>query len=252
MSPYILLSRIDITSHSLAVAQIVDWAKKDENRIVFAADVHMVMEAYDSEKLRNINNAADLVTPDGMPLVWWLRMKGIKNQPRVYGPDLMLHVCQAAATEGIPVGLYGSTEEVIYTLLNKLRSRFPKLKINFAVSPPFRPVDIAEDTRIVQQINSSGTKILFIGLGCPKQEIWIAEHKGKVHAVMIAVGAAFQFHAGLVRQAPGWIQKLGFEWLFRLSQEPGRLWRRYIIIVPRFLFLMTREILLQKFGNNKG
>ena len=192
---------------------------------------------------REVVNRADLVTPDGMPLVWMMRLKGLHNQQRVYGPTLMLHVLEAAAREKIPVGFYGGTPEVIELLVEQMQSRFAGLNVAFAVSPPFREMSRQEDLEVVEQINSSGARILFVGLGCPKQEIWMAEHKGKVNAVMLGVGAAFDFHAGVKRQAPAWMQRAGLEWLFRLFTEPRRLWKRYLYHNPRFLVLAIYDLL---------
>jgi N-acetylglucosaminyldiphosphoundecaprenol N-acetyl-beta-D-mannosaminyltransferase len=183
------------------------------------------------------------VTPDGMPLVWALRRLELKDQNRVYGPDLTLNVCRAAAEAGISVGLYGGSQEVLDALQKNYRERFPQLHIAYAYSPPFRPLTRDEDEAVVRAINASGTRILFVGLGCPKQERWVAGHRDHVQAVMLAVGAAFDFHSGRVRQAPRWMQRSGLEWLFRLLMDPRRLWRRYFKNNPRFLWLVARQLL---------
>lgn len=243
MSYFLLGMKLDSTSYEEATQKVIAWAKGEESRTVCAASAHMVMEAHDSSSVLAAVNGTDLVVSDGMPLVWWLRAKGVKNQPRVYGPELMLHICQSAAREKIPVGLYGSTQEVVTALAERLLVKFPGLQINFVKSPPFRSMSSEEDDIDTQQIVDSGVKILFVGLGCPKQELWVAEHKGRIQAVMFAVGAAFQFHAGLVPQAPPWMQNNGLEWLFRTIQEPRRLWKRYIVVVPRFASLVLLEAL---------
>jgi N-acetylglucosaminyldiphosphoundecaprenol N-acetyl-beta-D-mannosaminyltransferase len=201
------------------------------------------MEARDSARFAEVVNRADMVTPDGMPLVWMIRMKGHHDQERVYGPTLMLHVLAAAAREKLPVGFYGSRPEVLSALLKRIQARFPGLNVAFSCSPPFREISAEEDLAVVQQINRSGVRVLFVGLGCPKQEIWMAEHRGKVNAVMIGVGAAFDFHAGLKPQAPSWLQGVGLEWLFRLFIEPRRLWKRYLYHNPRFVFLAMADLL---------
>jgi N-acetylglucosaminyldiphosphoundecaprenol N-acetyl-beta-D-mannosaminyltransferase len=253
VSYFLLGMKLDSASYTEATSKIITWVKAGERRSVCAASAHMVMESFDSDYIRLAINSTDMVVSDGMPLVWWLRSHGVKNQQRVYGPDLMLYICQAAANEGIPIGLYGSTDEIIRALIKNLSDRFPKLSIKFAISPPFRPIDSEEDNHIIQQINLSGIKILFVGLGCPKQEIWMADHKGQIKPVMIAVGAAFQFHAGLVKQAPAWVQKIGLEWFFRMIQEPKRLWKRYFYVIPRFSFLLFLEMIgikrFQKISN---
>ena len=239
----ILGTRVDATSYQDATERIIRWARAGESRAMAAANVHVVMEGYDDPALRTALSIVDLVTTDGMPLVWTLRRLGLPNQTRVYGPDLTLCVCEAAARERIPVGLYGSTAEALEVLQKWYRERFPKLQIAYAYSPPFRPLTPEEDEAVVRAINESGARIVFVGLGCPKQERWVAEHRGRVQAVMLAVGAAFDFHSGRVKQAPRWMQRAGLEWFFRLLVEPRRLWRRYFKHNPRFLCLVLRQLL---------
>ncbi|MDO9301263.1 MAG: WecB/TagA/CpsF family glycosyltransferase, partial [Anaerolineales bacterium] len=186
------------------------------------------MEAHDSSEYRQVINSADLVTPDGMPLVWMLRLKGHPDQQRVYGPTLMLHVLEVAARENVAVGFYGSLPEVLQSLLARMEDRFPSLKVAYSFSPPFQEMSQEEEVEVVKRINDSSVRILFVGLGCPKQEKWMAEHRGRINAVMLGVGAAFDFHAGVKSQAPAWMQKIGLEWFYRLVTEPRRLWRRYL------------------------
>lgn len=235
--------RVDPVSSGTAIRNVVNWARSNDSRYICVANTHMLMEARDSTDFAEVLNRADMVTADGMPLVWMLRMKGDRDQERVYGPTLMLHILAAAAREKLPVGFYGSRPEVLTALLKRLQARFPSLDAAFSYSPPFREISAEEDLAIVQQINRSGTRVLFVGLGCPKQEVWMAEHRGKVNAVMIGVGAAFDFHAGLKPQAPPWLQGLGLEWLFRLLIEPRRLWKRYLYHNPRFVFLAMADLL---------
>lgn len=243
--PYrqVLGMRVDATSYADAIMRVLDWARARESRYVCVANVHMAMEAYDNPEFRRIVNAADLVTPDGMPLVWVLRRLGIRDQKRVYGPELTLRLCQAAAREGLSVGFLGGTSETLERLVANLKTRVPGLKVRYAYSPPFRPLTPEEDRRVVEAINATGVRILFVGLGCPKQERWMASHKGRVQAVMLGVGAAFDLHAGRVPQAPSWMQEAGLEWLFRLLVEPRRLWRRYVKHNPRFLILVMMQLL---------
>jgi N-acetylglucosaminyldiphosphoundecaprenol N-acetyl-beta-D-mannosaminyltransferase len=242
----ILETRVDPTSYTAATALILEWAHKRESHYICVANVHVIMEAYDSPDFRKIVNAADLVTPDGLPLVWSLRRLGHPKQQRVYGPELTLRLLSAAAEKGIPVGFLGGTQETIELLVNNVHQRFPALQIVYRFSPPFRPVSVDEDELIVKEINDSGARILFVGLGCPKQERWMAEHKGKIQAVMVGVGAAFDFIAGTKRQVPKWMQPIGLEWLFRFSQEPGRLWWRYLYHNPRFVFLVMLPMLFRR------
>jgi N-acetylglucosaminyldiphosphoundecaprenol N-acetyl-beta-D-mannosaminyltransferase len=204
------------------------------------------MEAYKDNNFRKIINNADLVTPDGIPLVWTMRMLGFKNQSRVYGPTLTLHVCEAASKLGLPVGFYGGSPETIKYLVQNISYRFAPLLIAYAYSPPFRSLRLEEEGAVVQGINNSKVKILFVGLGCPKQEHWMFKHLGKIKAVMVGVGAAFDFHAGVKKQAPTWIMSMGLEWLFRLCLEPTRLWRRYLYNNPRYVYLVARQILKDK------
>jgi N-acetylglucosaminyldiphosphoundecaprenol N-acetyl-beta-D-mannosaminyltransferase len=241
-APRILGMRVDPTSYEEATEKVLAWAAVGESRYVCVANVHMVMEAHDDPSFRALVNAADLVTPDGMPLVWMLRKLGHPHQERVCGPELTSRVCAEAARRGVPVGFYGGHPEALEALVRNLSARFPGLWVVYAYSPPFRPLTPEEDERVTEEINASGARILFVGLGCPKQEWWMAEHKGRVRAVMLGVGAAFDFHAGRVRQAPVWMQRAGLEWLFRLVQEPRRLWRRYLKHNPRFLLLAFLQL----------
>jgi len=243
---YILGMRVDATSYARATQRIIRWAEAGESRYVCVANVHMVMEAYDDPAFRAIVNAADLVTPDGMPLVWTLRCMGIHEQERVYGPTLTLWVAQEAARRGIPVGFYGGHPEAARGISENLSRRFSGLQVTYCYSPPFRPLTPEEDAAVVEAINASGARILFVGLGCPKQERWMAAHRGRVQAVMLGVGAAFDFHAGRVRQAPSWLQQMGLEWLFRLLMEPRRLWRRYFRHNPRFVALVGYQLFKEK------
>ena len=243
MTLLVVGSRVDPVNFEAATRQIQAWAQAGNSHYVCVANVHVLMEARDSAKFQQAVNHANLVVPDGMPLVWMMRAKGHHRQSRVYGPTLMLHVLEAAARENLPVGFYGSKPEALDALIKRMQARYESLRVVFSCSPPFREMSQEEDLEIIEQINQSGAKILFVGLGCPKQEIWMAEHCGKVRAVMIGVGAAFDFHAGIKPQAPPWMQKFGLEWLFRLFTEPHRLWKRYLYHNPRFLVLAVADLL---------
>lgn len=236
-------TRLDSVSYATASDRILQWTKVSDSHYVCIANVHMLMEAHDSPKFRDIVNNADLITPDGIPLVWMMRAKGQRAQTRVYGPTLMLHVLEAAVRENLAVGFYGSKPEVLNMLVKRMQAKYQGLKVSFLCSPPFRELSQSEDNEIIQKINDSGVQIMFVGLGCPKQEKWMAVHRGKIQAVMIGVGAAFDFHAGVKAQAPLWMQKVGLEWLFRFVTEPRRLWRRYLYHNPRFIFLAVADLL---------
>lgn len=234
---------VHATSYAQATERILAWAGAAESRYVSAASVNNVMEAHDSRDFGRIMDQADLVTPDGMPLVWGLRLLGARGARRVYGPQLTEHVLGAAEREGIPVGLYGSTPAVLGRLLAVLRSRWPRLKAPYSFAPPFHPLTESEDAAVVGAIRDSGARILLIGLSTPKQERWMAAHRGRVPAVMLGVGAAFDFLAGVKPQAPAWMQNSGLEWLFRLGIEPRRLFWRYLKHNPRFAALFAWQLL---------
>ena len=208
------------------------------------------MMGYWQKRYREILNRAALVTPDGMPLVWAMRLLGIKQQTRVYGPDLMLEWCDRASKLQIPIYLYGGTNSTLEKLQTNLKQKFPNLIIAGVHSPPFRPLSMAEETEDIERIHNSGAKVVFVGLGCPKQELWMARQQGKLQAIMIGVGAAFNFHSGEVSQAPRWVMKMGFEWLYRFSCEPQRLWRRYLMNNPIFLGLFAWQLLCQKLSES--
>lgn len=240
---HILGMRVDGTSYPDAVGRVVAWARGRESRYVCVATAHMVMEAHDAGEFRSIVNSADLVTPDGMPLVWGLRWLGIPGATRVRGSDLTPEVLRAASGEGIPVGFYGSTPSVLARFTDKVRRQYPDLSVAFAESPPFRPLTEQEDRECVERIARSGARILFVGLGCPKQEQWMAWQRGRIGTVMLGVGAAFDFLAGTKLQAPRWMQQAGLEWFFRLITEPRRLWKRYLRHNPRFAALFAVQLL---------
>ena len=234
------------TTYVHAASLICNWGEARLSKYVCAASVNNVMEAYDSPIFQRVMNDADLVTPDGMPLVWALKLLGHKHASRVYGPDLTLIILEKAALEGLPVGFYGGAPQVLDRLVEVVSQRFPKLHVAYAFSPPFRPTIAEEDERIVEEINRSGTRILFIGLNTPKQDYWMAVHKGRVQAVMVGVGAAFDFLAGAKPQAPRWMMRIGTEWIFRLVTEPRRLWKRYLKHNPRFVLLFLLQLLGKK------
>ena len=242
--------RVHGTTYSDAVRLVIDWARNRRPRYVCCASVNNVMEAFDSAEFRDIMNSAGLVTPDGMPLVWGLRLLGVRPAARVYGPDLMQFVLEAAAREGLSAGFYGANPRVLDRLISVVRRRFPGLDVAYVFSPQFRSLTPPEDEQIVRDINASGVRILFVGLSTPKQERWMAAHRGRIPAVMLGVGAAFDFLAGTKPQAPRWMQGAGLEWLFRLWTEPRRLAPRYLRQNPRFLAFFLMQLLgLRRFAS---
>jgi N-acetylglucosaminyldiphosphoundecaprenol N-acetyl-beta-D-mannosaminyltransferase len=216
-------------------------------RYICVTSAHGVILAKDDPSFAEILDLADIVTPDGMPVVWALRSFGSTGQQRVYGPTLMLELCRGAAEHGHRVYLYGGHADVLPILENRLRQQFPELLIAGRYAPPFRALSRQEDEEIQQMIRNAGTDLIFVGLSTPKQERWMFEHRQAFPGVtMIGVGAAFDFHAGRMPQAPAWMQRRGLEWLFRLISEPVRLWRRYLLVTPRFLPLWGLQRLKTK------
>ena len=232
---HIVGMRVDAGTYASTTSRIEAWAKNGESRYVCVSNVHMAMETVDSPSFKEIVNSSDIVTSDGMPLVWMLRRLGLPEAQRVYGPTLVLHVCQMAEANGLSIGLYGGTDKSLTTFTSFLKQHYPKLNVSFSWAPPFRPLTDEEDEWVVDKIASANVDILFVGIGCPKQERWMHAHRSSINAVQLGVGAAFDFHSGSVKQAPTWMQKAGLEWLFRLAMEPARLWRRYVLLNPRFM-----------------
>ena len=246
-SDYVLGMGVHTTNYTDAVAAIIDWARLRQSRYVCAANVHMVMEAHDCEHFRSVVNSADLVTADGVPIVWALRALGHTGQARVYGPALMLETLRAAELAQLKVGFYGSQPAVLDRLLPEVKRRFPRLLITYAESPPFRRLTAEEVHCTIERINAAEVAILLVGLGCPKQERWMHAQKPQLAAVMLGVGAAFDFVAGTIPQAPRWMMNLGCEWLFRFATEPRRLWKRYLKHNPRFVVLFLWQLLCYRY-----
>jgi N-acetylglucosaminyldiphosphoundecaprenol N-acetyl-beta-D-mannosaminyltransferase len=240
--------RVDATSYTDATERIITWALARESRTVAVATVNNVMLAHGDPRFRSAMRRADLVTPDGMPLVWALRLLGAKRSGRVAGPDLTPAILQRAAADGIPVGFYGGAPHVLERLSTWAEHRFPGLKVAFASSPPFRPLTEAEASRAEDEIVESGARIVFVGLGCPKQELWMDDVRGRIQCVTVGVGAAFDFLTGTKRRAPRILQRLGLEWCFRLACEPRRLWRRYASQNPRFVALFAAQLFRDRYS----
>jgi N-acetylglucosaminyldiphosphoundecaprenol N-acetyl-beta-D-mannosaminyltransferase len=209
--------------------------------VVFFAAVASIIEAQDVPAFRESLASADLILPDGMPVVWTLRCAGVSGQPRLCGPDLMFSLCADAERRQIAIGLYGSTPEILGRIRQRLGERFPTLQIRYSYSPPFRALTTEEECRVLEDIHRSGVGLLFVGLGCPKQEIWMARVKARSEVVMFGVGGAFPVAAGIHALPPSWVQRIGLQWAFRLSQEPRRLWRRYLFHNARFFWIVVRR-----------
>ncbi|MBH0203990.1 MAG: WecB/TagA/CpsF family glycosyltransferase [Nitrospira sp.] len=242
----VLGSFIDAVLWQEAIDTLLGWAKERQSSYVCICNVHVVVTAKQDPKFRQVVNEADMTTPDGMPLAWVLRWIGFQRQERINGPDLMWRLCEQAAKKGLSIFLYGSSDETLGRLTDNLKTAFPRLVIAGVCSPPFRPLSDEEDREMIDRINRSGAHLVFVGLGCPKQEFWMAAHRGKIRAVMIGVGAAFDYHAGTVKRAPLWMQRSGLEWLFRLMSEPKRLWKRYLVTNSLFLMYLGLGLFMAK------
>ncbi len=219
---------IDALDWPGTLSRIADWSQQRESRMVAICNVHSVVTARQEPAFAAVLAQADLATPDGAPVAWLMRRLGWHGQQRINGPDLMWHYCVQAAERRESIYLYGGTPQTLERLQDRLRRDLPALQIAGAMSPPFRTLSAEEDEAVVQAIAASGAGTVWVSLGCPKQEQWMAAHRGRVPAVMIGVGAAFDYHAGTLRRAPVWMQQRGLEWLHRLASEPRRLWRRYL------------------------
>lgn len=239
---------IDVLGWRDAVQRISGWAQAHESRVVCICNAHSVVTARQDLEFAHAIRMADMATPDGAPVAWLLRRFGAKGQARINGPDLMLKYCAHAAEEGEAVYLYGASESTLKALVKALSERFPRLRIAGSYSPPFRALTFEEDLAIVDAINRSGAGVVWVGLGCPKQEKWMTAHRGRINAVMVGVGAAFDYHAGVITRAPLWMQHAGLEWLHRLVSEPRRLWRRYLLTNMLFIWHATRQLL----AGNRG
>ena len=226
---------------------MMDWSKNRLSRVVCAANVHMLMEAHWDPTFARVLHSADLVTPDGMPLVWTLNLLRRKAHDRVTGTDIMRELCRRASQSDTQVYFLGTDASTLDKIRQRLRQEFPDLKIAGMEPLPFRALTAAEDRQVVQTINESQAGILFVALGCPKQEIWMHHHKDQIQAVMVGVGGAFPMYAGIKKRAPQWIQDSGLEWFYRLAQEPGRLWKRYSTTIPPFVILSARQIVARQF-----
>ena len=236
--------QIDAVDYEATVTKIIDAARQRRRMTVSALAVHGVMTGVLDPEQKHRLNHLDMVVPDGQPVRWALNLihsTGLSE--RVYGPTLTLKACEAASREKIPIFLYGSRAPVLEALQRKLISRFPDLRIAGAEPSRFRCLSAAEKQDVVQMINASGAGITFVGLGCPRQEVWAYEYGDSLRMPLIAVGAAFDFHAGLLAQAPPLLQQRGLEWLYRLVHEPRRLWKRYLYLNPLYLALIALQIL---------
>lgn len=234
---------IDSVSWPAALLRLSGWSAAQESRYVCICNVHSVVTARQDRSFAKVIREADMATPDGAPVAWLMRRLGVASQQRINGPDLMWRYCAEAAKRDESIYLYGGQQQTLDILQRKLLAQFPGLKIAGAYSPPYRPLTAEEDAAVVETINASGAGTVWVSLGCPKQEQWMAEHRGRINAVMIGVGAAFDYHAGTIQRAPLWMQRNGLEWLHRVCSEPRRLWKRYLVTNTLFIYFAGRQLL---------
>lgn len=237
---------IDQITWSDAVQRLSLWGEQYESRIVCICNAHSVVTAKQDQEFNQVLKHADMSTPDGAPIAWMIKKISGRPQERINGPDLMLKYCEHAEKIGQSIYLYGGKESTLDILVDVLKSKYPSLKIAGYLSPPFRELSTAEKDKIIQDINDSGAHTVWVGLGCPKQEKWMHEHKGKINAVMIGVGAAFDYHAGTIKRAPKWMQNSGLEWFHRLCSEPKRLWKRYLVTNTLFILYAFQQLICKR------
>lgn len=234
--------RVDATTYDDVVERVFDAARTATGLSVSATAVHGVMEGVHDPAHAARLNAFDVLTPDGQPVRWALNwLHGTKLRERVYGPELMLRCCERAAREGFPIYLYGSTREVLKPLAANLEARYPGLKVAGSAESRFATIGVGGQEEIASQIRASGAKLVFVGLGCPRQEIFTWAMRDQVSLPLLAVGAAFDFHAGLATEAPAWMQRAGLQWLHRFVRSPRRLWRRYLLLNPEYVWRVWRQ-----------
>jgi len=235
-------ARVDAIDLDTTVEMFGRWIEKRRREYVILTGSHGVVEQRGDPRLREAHEEAGLVVPDGMPAVWLGRWKGLRGMDRVYGPDLMRAVCATGVERGWRHFLYGASPAVVEALADRLRADYPGLEVVGAFSPPYRELTEREEAEVIALVDGSGADIVWIGLGVPKQDLWAARFRPRLHApILVAVGAAFDFLAGNKPMAPRWIQRSGLEWLFRLTTEPRRLWGRYARVVPRYALSLLRE-----------
>lgn len=244
----VLDSHIDATSWDDALARVIEWGRQHQSRYITLCNVHSVVTASQDPVFKQVVAQADLALPDGAPVAWVLRRSGHPDQQRINGPDLTWRYLAVAEQIGQSVFFYGSSDDTLAKLRARISQSFPRLSVVGMISPPFRELAPAEDQAYIDQINQSGANVVFVGLGCPKQEIWMAQHRGKINAVMLGVGAAFDYHAGTIQRAPVWMRQLGLEWFHRLCSEPRRLARRYAITNTVFVYRTLKAMLVEQRG----
>ncbi len=235
-----------------ACETIDGWIQARKRTYICVAPASTIVDSQSDHSYKKVLDNADMITPDGMPLVWAAKLMGDKNIERTYGPDLLLALCERGQEKGYGHYFYGGMESTCSLLGNVLKKKFSNIDIRGYYAPPFRPSHAQEDEEIIGRINGLNADVLWVGLGSPKQDYWMYEHREKLNVpVIIGVGAAFDFIAGVKRQAPWWMQRCGLEWFFRLCSEPKRLWRRYLIGNTRFIYLLMRHAVKARLENKR-
>ncbi|MGG4034110.1 WecB/TagA/CpsF family glycosyltransferase [Paenibacillus cisolokensis] len=240
-SGFILGSKISAIGFTRTIDTIQEWIQQKKSKYVCICNTHSLVTAKKDKEFREALDRSDICTPDGMPLVWALRKLGYKDQDRVDGPNLMLELCKLSKVKGYKIYLYGSTNETLDKLEKKLLDLYPGVNIVGKHSPPFRKLNASEEEAVVKLINSSEPDIVFVGLGCPKQEVWMLQNKDRINGIMIGVGAAFDFISGNIKRAPKRMQNLGLEWLYRLMFNPRKLWKRYVYNNPLYIYMYIKS-----------
>lgn len=245
-------SEVSIGSHDEFIKDVFAVPKTSSNSYVCFANVHMVVEAHNDEIFRKVLNSAAITAPDGRPISMFIKHFYGIDQHRICGMDYMPIIMEEAEKKDKSVFFYGCTEGVLEAVVNKAKDQFPGLNVAGAYSPPFRPLTKKEDDQIVEMINSSAADLVFVALGCPKQEKWMYDHRERIQACMLGVGQAFHVYAGLEKRLPVWMRDLAFEWAYRLIQEPKRLWKRYMITNSFFMWLVAKDFVNRALGTNQN
>lgn len=245
----VLSTRVDAMDWQRAVNMLQSLRLKKNGSYIAFCNVHMAVTARTDDELAVALEEADVVLPDGAPIAWTLRRLGASHQERISGPDFMWKTLEIANERGLKASFYGGSQSTLAKLTMTIQTHFPNIKIGVAISPPFRTLTLSEQAYYITQINVAQTDFLFVGLGCPKQEKWMYQHKNSVNATMLGVGAAFDYHAGTITRAPKWMQGMGLEWLQRLLSEPKRLWKRYLVTNTLFIWHVTKQLLRRQASN---
>ncbi len=238
----VIRTLVSTGTYKTFIDNILALSQKSSSSYVCVSNVHMSIEAYQSAAFCSVVNSADMATPDGMPLAKAMKLLYGVEQNRVAGMDLMPDLMKEAEKKELSIYLYGSTDEVLETIKAKAAQEFPKLKL-YGYSPPFKVLNAEEKSEIVEEINSKKPDLVFVALGCPKQEKWMAEHKGKINSCMIGLGGAFEVYADVKDRAPQWMQDYSLEWMYRFAQDPKRLWKRYAVTNTLFIVLLLHQMI---------